>query len=125
MTRAKKFGIFAGILFFISLLLNLAPIAWAAGAVYVSTGAVVIEKIALTGSLIGAGILTILAWFNRINIKSKYLLVLSVLCLCMEYFAPFLLVLTGCQLADEVIITPLRKHCQEIKRINKEIDKRG
>lgn len=124
MTRAKKFGLIAGILTFISVVLNVFPILWAAGAVYAATGVLVAEKLAVTGALLGAGILTVLTWFTRVQIKSKYLIIISALCLCMDSFVPFLLVLTGAQLVDEVIIQPFIAHCRKVKQINKEIDRR-
>lgn len=85
----------------------------------------VYEKVALAGSVIVVGIMTLVSLVNNIALRSRIWIVLFALYLCLDSFIIPLFVIGACQIANELIFSPLRKHFAQKASINIEIDKRG
>lgn len=124
MTRRTKTCIAAIVILTIcSLLLNIIPIALIMYEAF-TADALVYEKVVFFGSVLICVILTIWTWFSRVNIKSKYLVILCGLFFVLENVMPFIVALTIAQLLDEVIFAPLIKYYKEKRHINAELDRR-
>ena len=114
-----------GILFTIlSLLLNIAPLA-----VYtimaLAGGALIGQKVALTMTVFVVLILSVISWINKTTLRSKIWILMIGLYFVLEHFAVAIIIIGVCQVLDEWIVDPLRKHFRNKYSINKEIDKRG
>lgn len=125
MTRRTKNCLVAIVLLTMcSIILNVAPIGIIAFEAFIAD-ALVYQKVAFVGTIVVSLLLTIWTWFSRVNIKSKYLVILCGLFLVIENIFPFVIALTIAQLLDEVIFQPFIKYYKEKYHINSEIDKRG
>ena len=90
-----------------------------------SNEGLVYEKVALAGSVLVVGIMTLVSIVNNIALRSRIWIVLFALYLCLDSFIVPLFVIGACQIANELIFSPLRKHFAQKASINLEIDKRG
>lgn len=122
--RTKKCLAAIIVLTICSIILNVAPIA-IIGYEAFTADALVYEKVAFVGTILIAILLTVWTWFSRVNIKSKYLVLVCGLFFVIENIMPFIIALTVAQLLDEVVFAPLIKYYKEKHHINAEIDKRG
>lgn len=121
-TRNYEFWAFLfGLLSFLSLV---GPFAYY-GITALAGGALVIEKVALVGSVLVVGIMTLISLVNNVALRSRIWIVLFALYLCLDNFILPLFIIGVCQLANELIFTPLRRHFANKASINIEIDKRG
>lgn len=121
-TRGYEFWAFLfGLLSFLSLV---GPFLYF-GIAALAGGALVVEKVALVGSVLVVGIMTLVALVNNVALRSRIWIVLFALYLCLDSFILPLFIIGACQLANELIFTPLRRHFAEKVSINIEIDRRG
>lgn len=88
-------------------------------------GCLVYEKVALVGSVLIVGIMTIISLINNVALKSRIWIVLFALYICLDSFIVPLFIIGSCQLAREIVFIPLRRHFAAKASINLEIDKRG
>lgn len=88
-------------------------------------GALVVEKVALAASVLVVLIMTLVAAVNKIALKSRVWILLFGIFICLDNFFVPLVIVGGCQIADELIFSPLRRHFAAKASINAEIDKRG
>lgn len=108
----------------LSVLLFVGPIAYF-GIVALASGSVaVVEKLAFSGSVIAAGILTLISLINHTAYRSKTFLVLVGLAVCLNNIMVPLVVIGSCQIVEELIISPLRDTAKTRFITNKELDKR-
>lgn len=124
MTITKKYHIAAIILLVVSILLNVAPLA-----TYVvlglTSGAVIVEKVALTSTIFIVLIMSCIAWMNKTVMRSRIWLIMLGLFFCLDSIATPLIIIAVTQVVDELIVCPLRAHYKNRYTINKEIDKRN
>jgi uncharacterized membrane protein (UPF0182 family) len=121
----KKYRVWALILTIASVLLTLAP-----ACVFVVQGFIysdlVIEKVALTGTVMVAVIGSLLCLMSRtIKFRSRLWLVLLALFFILDHFTVIILVFALTQTFDELVVAPIAHHCRAKYSINREIDKRG
>lgn len=119
--KYRKLSFLFGLLSFCALV---GPIAYYAIEAFVG-GSLAIEKVALAGSVLVVLIMTAVAAVNKIAMKSRIWILLFALFLCLDNFLVPLIVIGSCQIADELILTPLHKHFKTKASINTEIDKRS
>lgn len=119
----KKYRIFDRLLFALSLLANIGPLAYFIIIAY-SQSTVVYEKLAMTGAIMASIILTAIWAITRIQLRSRLWILLIGLFLCLDYALAAIITIAICQIVDELIICPLKKRYHNLYVINKEIDKR-
>lgn len=121
MTKTYRFKYW--MLFALSLLLNICPLA-----VYtiqaLLQGQLVYQKVALTMTVFVVLIMTIISIINKITLKSRLWIILIGLYLCLGEILTPLIIIAVCQIVDEVIVHPLKGHYKNKLTISKEIDKR-
>jgi hypothetical protein len=124
MNITKKYHIAAIILLVVSILLNVAPLA-----TYVmlglTSGAVIVEKVALTSTIFVVLIMSCVAWMNKTVMRSRIWLIMLGLFFCLDSIATPLIIIAITQVVDELIVCPLRARYKNRYTINKEIDKRN
>lgn len=122
-TATKKYRTWLVVITIISFLLNIGPLA-----TYVVIGlcssTLLIEKVALCSTVFVVLILTVVAAINKLVMRSRVWVLLLGLYLCLDYFIVPLVIIAVCQVLDELVFHPLRKHYKTKLTINKEIDKR-
>lgn len=124
MTITKKYHIVAVILLVLSILLNVTPLA-AYTIIGLTSASLVVEKVALTSTIFVVLIMSVVAWINKITMRSRIWLIMLALYFCLDTIITPLLIIAVTQIIDEIIVCPLRKKYQNRYIINKEIDKRG
>lgn len=124
MTNTQKCRLSFWILFALSFLCQIGPLAYFCGFALFVEGALIVEKVALMGSVVVALILSGIGWMNRTVYRSKIFIILLALYLCLESIVTPLLIIGGCQILDEVIISPCRATARTRLITNKELDKR-
>ena len=122
-TTTKRNRIGYWILFAISLILNVCPLSVYVIKALVGPG-LTHQKVALSMTVLVVLILSIIAWANKIVLRSKIWIVIIGLYFILEHFAGPIIVLAICQVVDELIITPIKGHLKTKLTINKELDKR-
>lgn len=121
-TRHYEFWAFLfGLLSFLALV---GPFAYY-GIAALAGSALVYEKVALAGSVLVVGIMTLISLVNNVALRSRIWIVLFALYICLDSFIVPLFIIGACQLANELVFSPLRRHFAEKASINLEIDKRG
>lgn len=106
-----------------SFLLNVAPVAvYAIIALVKST--LVYEKLALGFTVFTVLIMSLVAWVNKMAMRSRLWVLLIGLYIGLDYILTPLLILAACQVIDELIITPLKKAYKNKYTIHKELDQR-
>lgn len=119
----KKYRICYWTFFVLSILLQLGPLVTYATIAYVKSD-LVTEKIALTTTVFIVAIMTIVAFVNKMALRSRLWILLLGMYFALDYIMTPLIIIAACQVADELIVTPLKKHFKTKLTINKEIDKR-
>lgn len=119
----KKYRFWATVLMVLSLLLTVGPflgytIAALAG------GALVVEKVCLVSTLLIVAIMSLVALVNKTVMKSRLWILLIGLYLCIDNIMTPLLIIAGCQVVDELIVSPLAKIFSNKATIHGELDKR-
>lgn len=119
----SKYRLYTWIFTIISLLLNICPLAvYTIKAMFESD--LVYEKVALTMTVFIVLILTIVCFVNKIVLRSRLWIILIGVYFCLGEILTPLIIIAICQVLDELIVHPLKKHYKNKYVINKEIDKR-
>lgn len=121
--RTKKCGFWSIIFKVLSVLCFLIPICVFAGVAF-AEGVLAVEAFTICASVIVTGIISLVCIVNKTVMRSKIWIFIIVLYLVLEHFLPVLLVVSVCQILDELIFTPLYNHFRTIYLANKEIDRR-
>lgn len=119
----KKYRTGYWILFAISILLNTCPLAVYTFKAFMMSD-LVVEKITLTLTLMLVLILSLVAWINKITIRSRLWIVLIGLYFALDYILTPLIIIACCQVVDELIVSPIKHSLQTKLTIHKELDKR-
>ena len=88
------------------------------------SGAAIVQKFALCGTLLVVGIMTLYNVITHTVMRSRLWILLLGLYLCLESILCPLLIVAVCQVADELIISPLHASAVEKRNIHRELDKR-
>lgn len=107
----------------ISLTLNLAPIAIYVIKAYLGDG-VTHEKVALSMTVFVVLIMSAVAWFNKVTVRSRIWVIIIGLYFTLDKFAEPLILIGVTQIVDEWIVSPIKKRFKNLHIINKAIDKR-
>ena len=107
----------------ISLILNIAPLAAYIIKAYLGDG-VTHEKVALSMTIFVVLIMSAIAWFNKITVRSRIWVIIIGLYFVLDKFAEPLIFIGVTQIVDEWVISPLAKKFKNLYIINKAIDKR-
>lgn len=107
----------------LSLLLTIGPLLYFTLVAFITCD-VTSEKVTLSMTVLVCLILTLIGLINKHAFKSKLWLLLIGLYVCLETIMAPLISIAICQVVDELIVDPLKKHYKERFTINKEIDRR-
>ena len=94
------------------------------GTIALIQSSVVVEKVALCSTLFIVLIMTIICLINKMVLRSRIWILLIGLYFCLDYILVPLMIVAACQIVDELVATPLKKHFKQKLTISKEIDKR-
>lgn len=86
--------------------------------------ALVVEKVSLVSTIMIVGIMTVVAAANKIVLRSRLWILLIGLYCCLDNIMTPLIIVAVCQVIDELIVSPLAKHCKTKTSINAELDRR-
>lgn len=123
MNATRKYRKLSFLFGFISVLLNIAPFTIYAFIALVDS-ALIYQKIALSMTVLVVAILSLVAFINKVAMKSRLWIVLVGIYVCLGEIITPLIIIAVCQVLDELIVSPLHKNFRNKKIINKEIDKR-
>lgn len=119
----KKYRILYWLFFILSLLANVGPLAY-----YTIDAAInsdlTYEKLTLTTTVILVLIMSIVCLINKTVLRSRIWIILIGLYVCLDFMLTPLMIIACCQIADELVLTPLKKNFREKLIINKQFDKR-
>jgi cell division protein FtsW (lipid II flippase) len=87
-------------------------------------GTLMYQKIALSLSVLTVLILTLVALTNKMAMRSRTWVLLIGLYVCLQEIMVPIVVFACCQVADELIISPMKSRFKRKYQINKEIDSR-
>ena len=121
--RTKKFKILYITFSIISFLLTLGPVLFYIVKGYIDAD-LTKEKVALTGIVLCAIILTAVNVLIKHHIRSTVWLLMLGIYYCVDNIMPLLLMIAIGTILDEFIVSPLKKSFKNKKIINSEIDKR-
>lgn len=121
--RTKTCGFWRIIFKILSVFCFIIPLAVFAG-VALAEGVLAVEAFSIAASVIVTGIISLVCIVNKTVMRSKIWIFIIVLYLVLEHFLPVLLVVSICQIMDELIFTPLYNHFRTLYLANKEIDRR-
>ena len=121
--RTKKFKILYITFSIISFLLTLGPVLFYIVKGYIDAD-LTKEKVALTGVILCAIILTGINVLIKHHIRSTIWLLMLGIYYCVDNIMPLLLMIAIGTILDEFIVSPLKKSFKNKKIINSEIDKR-
>ena len=124
MSTTTKYRLTYWSLFITSLLLQLGPLVTYGIIGYVQSD-LVTEKVGLSLTVFIVAILTVVAFVNKVAMRSRLWIMLLGLYFALDYIMTPLLIIAICQIVDELIATPLKKHYKTKLTISKEIDKRA
>lgn len=119
----RKYRMAFWVLWSIHMLLNVCPLAVYTIMALVE-GQLIYEKVALTMTVFVVLILTLVSIINKITLRSRLWIILIGVYVCLGEILVPLIVIAFCQIADELVICPLKEHYKRKLTINKEIDKR-
>lgn len=109
---------------FLSIIAFIGPACFFIAEAFITT-AIVSEKIVLMTSVIVVLIMTLIVFVNKVAMRSRIWILLIAMYICLDNFIFPLFLIGGCQIVDEIILTPLKKHFKNLYTINKEIDRRN
>lgn len=124
MTRTDKLKKAHVALTVTSVVLNLGPILLYTVVALVN-GSAVHQKAALAATILATIMMTVVAWINKIALRSKTLVILIGLHVVLGHVIDVIVVLAACQVLDEMVVTPLRKSVGDKLTVNRELDRRG
>lgn len=124
-TRTKQFMWAAILLTALSIILSFGP-----AAIYLVQGfihaQVVVEKVALTMSILVAAIGSMVCFLSRtIHFRSRIWIIFLALFYVLDNAFALILIFAITQIIDELVVAPLARHYRSKFSINREIDKRG
>lgn len=122
MTKKLRFWLI--ILVVLSFLLNVGPVA-VYSIIGLVQGTALVEKVALSMTIFVVAILSVIAWANKMVLRSRLWIILAGLFFVLDTFITPLIILGACQVLDELIVCPIKKHIRTRYTINKEMDRRG
>lgn len=120
----KKLRVWLIVLTILSLLLNVGPITAYCVVAFVE-GTVLVEKVALSMTLLVVAILSVIAWANKLVLRSRLWILLAGLFFVLEAFAMPIIIIGVCQVVDELLVSPIKHRVKVRYTVNKEIDRRG
>lgn len=120
----KKLRTWLIILTVLSLLLNVGPVA-AYAVIGLVQGTLLIEKVALSMTIFVVAILSVIAWANKLVLRSRLWILLAGLFFVLDAFAAPLIIIGVCQVLDELFVCPIKKKIKTRYIVNKEMDRRG
>lgn len=120
-TRTEKLKTAKRITGLLSMLLTTGP---ALGfAIYaLAAGTLVVHKVTICFTLLCVLVLTVVAAVNKFAFKSKIWLILISLYLGLGNILTPIIIIGCCQIADEIIVSPLHRHYKSHYEMCKEID---
>lgn len=121
--RTKKFKILYITFSVLSFLLTLGPVLFYIIKGYIDAD-LTKQKVALTGIILCAIILTAINVLIKHHIRSTIWLLMLGIYYCVDSIMPLLLMIAIGTILDEFIVSPLKKSFKNKKIINSEIDKR-
>lgn len=120
----KKLRFWLVILTILSILLNVGPVAAYCVIGFVQ-GTALIEKVALSMTIFVVAILSVIAWANKLVLRSRLWILLVGLFFVLDTFITPLIILGVCQVVDELLVSPIRHRIKTRYIVNKEMDRRG
>lgn len=119
----KKLHTWLIVLIILSFLLNVGPITAYCVIAFVE-GTVLVEKVALSMTLFVVAILSVIAWSNKLVLRSRLWILLAGLFFVLDAFAAPIIIIGVCQVLDELIVSPIKHRIKTRYIVNKEIDRR-
>lgn len=119
----QKYRIMYWITAILSILLNILPITYYSIEALLK-GEAFHQKLALSMTLLIVIILSLVAFVNKIALRSRLWILLIGLYICLDHIIAPLIMIACCQVADELIVSPIKKFAYSRLIINKQIDKR-
>lgn len=107
----------------LSFLLNVFPIGFYTVSALLG-GGVIYEKVALTMMVLVVLIMSIIAWANKVVLRSKVWIIIIGLYFVLDHFAAAIIILGVCQILDEVLVSRIKAHYKNKLTISREIDLR-
>lgn len=120
----KKLRFWLIILIILSFLLNVGPVATYC-IIGLVQGTALIEKVALSMTIFVVAILSVIAWANKLVLRSRLWIILAGLFFVLDAFITPLIILGVCQVLDELLVCPIKHTIKTRYTINKELDRRG
>lgn len=120
----KKLHFWLIILTILSILLNVGPVATYCIIGFVQ-GTALIEKVALSMTIFVVAILSVIAWANKLVLRSRLWIILAGLFFVLDAFITPIIILGVCQVLDELLVCPIKHNIKTRYTINKEMDRRG
>lgn len=108
---------------FISAILWLAPVAIFLF-LAVMEGTLMYQKVALSLTVLCVIIMTIVAITSKVALRSRLWILLIGIYICLQEIMVPIIIFACCQVADELIVSPLKARYKRKYQINKEIDGR-
>lgn len=108
---------------FISAILWLAPVAIFLF-LAVMEGTLMYQKVALSLTVLCVVIMTIVALTSKVALRSRLWILLIGIYICLQEIMVPIIIFACCQVADELIVSPLKTRYKRKYQINKEIDGR-
>lgn len=119
----KTYRIWFWILATLSFLLCVGPLACYSISALISAE-LIIEKVALCGTVFAVLIMSVVSWLNKIALRSRLWILLIGLYICLDSIMTPLIIIAVCQVIDELIVCPLKNSLSNKLTISKELDKR-
>lgn len=124
MARATKKNKVKYIIFsIISIILWIVPIA-VFTFLALMEGDLLYQKVALSLSVLSVLVMTLVAITSKIQMRSRVWVMMIGIYICIQNIIAPLIIFAACQIADELIISPLKERYKRKYHINKEIDAR-
>lgn len=120
----KKYSILSKLFAFLSCLLMAGPLTYYTVHAFLNS-TLVKDKVMLSMTLFIVLIMTLVAWFNKITLRSRIWVIIIGLYFILDSFIAPLMIIGACQIIDEWFMVPLHKHYKNLYTINKQIDKRS
>ena len=120
----KRYCLLSWVFTIISILCNIAPLAAYSIKAIMETN-LTHEKVTLTMTVFVVLLMTLISFINKSAMRSRLWVVLIGIYVCLDYIMTPLIIIACCQIADELIVCPLKNSFKNKYQINKQIDKRG
>lgn len=110
-------------LMIVSVILNLFPVAFYVVKAFIESSATY-QKVALSSTIFISLILTCVSLLTKVNIRSVIWILFIGLYVCLDSIINMIMFIAIFQVADELVITPMKKMVKNKWIIHKELDKR-